>query len=663
MYQSQHLHHQQQLFLQNAQAHLGHQQQTMIGGMTGPNMAQSHQQMEEIEHPGMNDVMCGRGGGTNNHIGNVRFRQLVNGHKLRYLAATKSEKPMVSREVVTIWRGLNPPGRFLKQNPSSDGKSGRWFDVGDKKAREKASQCLRERTPDVAPFMKKLEMQMTLQEEEEDAKKSGTCSKQEESEKKQTAAELNKELLQMQRMATVKAHRALKAFIPPSMVNAPFEAQPDQSQHMPTLRNNIDMYQRGPSPMQNFMAPNLHVPTIPSNDPTLYNEQREILAKEIAQLQQKKLELEAMARQTREQRHVQQNYHQRRQLPPKISNAQVHPHPQANELPPAAVLIDMNPLEMNRIQYQSSRNNGELPITKDDYRQSVRALMGTSKSKSSRSGKSDKSSNKSRNSRNSNRSIGTIENLKAETTSSASNVKVSEKQPNNSSACHPYVEILATSKGSYDRDSEFDSRSRDSWLKGFGNMDDMMSLASGDLASPSSSVNKLLQSEEYEPEPINPSEFNNSVPNGNTNNARKFDNKSLNISSYEYAVLGNMISPANMGQNPAQPGNLQLPDISEDQNNSLNQRPRQRARGASQRSNVSMYSAASSNRPSLNEHKAPSNISMFSDITENSFAKREAMNMKNNRFTKTKSDTSMGMSDNLSNLSDLSEVMGSLEMK
>lgn len=113
-----------------------------------------------ISSPGKNDVMFGRGGGTNNHIGNIRFRQLVNEHKFRYLAAPKTEKPKIARELVGLWRKLDPPGRFLVKKCSEEkGKEFLWFDVGDRKAREKTSQCLRERTPDVLPFVNQLKMQ------------------------------------------------------------------------------------------------------------------------------------------------------------------------------------------------------------------------------------------------------------------------------------------------------------------------------------------------------------------------------------------------------------------------------------------------------------------------------------------------------------------------
>jgi hypothetical protein len=83
--------------------------------------------------------------------GNIQFREIVQKHKLRYLVASKVEKPKVAREVVQLWREQDPPGRFLarkddsRKGPGSVKAEGTiWFDVGDKKAREKASQCLRE---------------------------------------------------------------------------------------------------------------------------------------------------------------------------------------------------------------------------------------------------------------------------------------------------------------------------------------------------------------------------------------------------------------------------------------------------------------------------------------------------------------------------------------
>jgi hypothetical protein len=61
---------------------------------------------------------------------------------------------------------MTPPGRFLarkdeaKKGPGSiKAPDNVWYEVADKKAREKASQCLRERTPDVLPYIKQLREQ------------------------------------------------------------------------------------------------------------------------------------------------------------------------------------------------------------------------------------------------------------------------------------------------------------------------------------------------------------------------------------------------------------------------------------------------------------------------------------------------------------------------
>ena len=98
-----------------------------------------------ITKPGPHDVVCGRGGGTNAHPGNKTFRELIAAHKSRYVTADKIDKPRVAREVVKEWRHRDPPGRFLVKVDNSSGGEVTWLDVGDKKATEKASQCLREK--------------------------------------------------------------------------------------------------------------------------------------------------------------------------------------------------------------------------------------------------------------------------------------------------------------------------------------------------------------------------------------------------------------------------------------------------------------------------------------------------------------------------------------
>jgi len=47
--------------------------------------------MTNIAKPGVNDILFGRGMGTNAHSGNIKFRKLVAVQKLRYLAASKAD--------------------------------------------------------------------------------------------------------------------------------------------------------------------------------------------------------------------------------------------------------------------------------------------------------------------------------------------------------------------------------------------------------------------------------------------------------------------------------------------------------------------------------------------------------------------------------------------
>lgn len=86
-----------------------------------------------------NDVLFGRGGATNQHVGNKRFRNIVAEHMPEYLKAPKKEKADIARRIVSQIK--NDGGRFLKRGgPGSEA----WVQVLDRKAREKTSQALRE---------------------------------------------------------------------------------------------------------------------------------------------------------------------------------------------------------------------------------------------------------------------------------------------------------------------------------------------------------------------------------------------------------------------------------------------------------------------------------------------------------------------------------------
>ena len=99
------------------------------------------EKMTDIVHPHPHDVLCGRGGSSNRHIGNTNFRDLVNCNKALYVTLTKRQKMMVARSIVQAVRNQNPRGRFLQKDPVT----GLWGDIGRPRALEKTSQALREK--------------------------------------------------------------------------------------------------------------------------------------------------------------------------------------------------------------------------------------------------------------------------------------------------------------------------------------------------------------------------------------------------------------------------------------------------------------------------------------------------------------------------------------
>lgn len=90
--------------------------------------------------PHENDILMGRGGKNNQHVGNERLRVIAQERRESYVLSDKQGKFYISRAIVVEIRRLDPPGRFLKRND----RTGEWEDVGDDKAREKVSQALRD---------------------------------------------------------------------------------------------------------------------------------------------------------------------------------------------------------------------------------------------------------------------------------------------------------------------------------------------------------------------------------------------------------------------------------------------------------------------------------------------------------------------------------------
>merc|ERR1712224_1101637 len=92
-----------------------------------------------------NDVLCGRGGLTNSHVGNKLFRKVCNEFLHDYLNARKKDKKIIASRIVE--HIADKGGRFLKKekHTSPDGSSiDVWSEVPKAKALEKTLQALRE---------------------------------------------------------------------------------------------------------------------------------------------------------------------------------------------------------------------------------------------------------------------------------------------------------------------------------------------------------------------------------------------------------------------------------------------------------------------------------------------------------------------------------------
>jgi len=93
-----------------------------------------------VDDPTDCDILCGRGGRSNHHPGNIRYRQVVGEMKASYKTiGTKAAKTGLSSAIVDHVYAYG--GRFLKK---IDKKSGKYQVLSVIEARKKTSQALRE---------------------------------------------------------------------------------------------------------------------------------------------------------------------------------------------------------------------------------------------------------------------------------------------------------------------------------------------------------------------------------------------------------------------------------------------------------------------------------------------------------------------------------------
>eukprot|EP00980_Cylindrotheca_fusiformis_P006092 scaffold1311_cov99-Cylindrotheca_fusiformis.AAC.9 len=94
-----------------------------------------------ILHPTEVDILLGRGGKSNHHPGNKRYREEIKNFQASYMKLTnKDEKTDLSRYVVDYVHDYK--GRFLAMDKTV--RPNRWYEIPDVMARRKVSQALRE---------------------------------------------------------------------------------------------------------------------------------------------------------------------------------------------------------------------------------------------------------------------------------------------------------------------------------------------------------------------------------------------------------------------------------------------------------------------------------------------------------------------------------------
>jgi len=93
-----------------------------------------------IVNPYKNDVLSGRGNGSNRHPGNMRFRRLVALEHDGYILSSNIAKKRIALQIIEDVRKTTPPGRFLEY----DKNTGAWVCICNDRILQKVCQRLRE---------------------------------------------------------------------------------------------------------------------------------------------------------------------------------------------------------------------------------------------------------------------------------------------------------------------------------------------------------------------------------------------------------------------------------------------------------------------------------------------------------------------------------------
>ena len=97
-----------------------------------------------IDEPHEYDILFGRGGRVNLHLGNTWYRNVVKCSRNQYINSPKLTKKAISEAIVEATLRNVVMGRFLKQHKNSNNQDC-WIEVPFRQAVNKTSQALRER--------------------------------------------------------------------------------------------------------------------------------------------------------------------------------------------------------------------------------------------------------------------------------------------------------------------------------------------------------------------------------------------------------------------------------------------------------------------------------------------------------------------------------------
>eukprot|EP00588_Corethron_pennatum_P030346 CAMPEP_0194335904 /NCGR_PEP_ID=MMETSP0171-20130528/71190_1 /TAXON_ID=218684 /ORGANISM="Corethron pennatum, Strain L29A3" /LENGTH=358 /DNA_ID=CAMNT_0039099177 /DNA_START=173 /DNA_END=1250 /DNA_ORIENTATION=- len=115
----------------------------------------------DISIPHEHDIIFQRDGLALKHPGNIIFEKYAKIAEKNYLMK-KFTKPETAKEIVKVFRNLNPPTRFLQKNETT----GLWDDIGDERVHKKICQSFRnDRTKEHINGRTDLTEQIFLEEE------------------------------------------------------------------------------------------------------------------------------------------------------------------------------------------------------------------------------------------------------------------------------------------------------------------------------------------------------------------------------------------------------------------------------------------------------------------------------------------------------------------